>query len=270
MKLSAFFFLALLICVFPFLKAEAGSASAAAAPKETSIAPPQTPPAAKAVEEIMAQPYVDVTLENISRTMWAMSAFAITDDKAVDDFLKINECRLYDRYYGNEFEWKKIRETTRQYLDQYRGTFPRRYEYVQPLVLGRYDFSLKGFSVAPESLYPPSTRLEVGAALHARTECEEKNIVTRGGDVYPDSVILTMKTPFHLNFVRVNEALAKEYLNMVEDKQVGNSKGRPAYIRFRLRLDNYLGPGEFAGILETIEVFADRELMFKLYEQTLY
>jgi hypothetical protein len=37
--------------------------------------------------------------------------------------------------------------------------------------------------------------------------------------------------------------------------------------------ENYTGQkmyGSFAGAIETIEVFADRDMMFKLYEQALY
>lgn len=227
-------------------------------------------------EEIMAQPYVEISFENIARTMWSMNALSIGNDQAVDDFLKITECDLYSRFYLNEFEWKKIREAARGYLTKYKVTFPRHYEYTQPMMLDRYDFALKGFSIAPASVFASATRLELGLNLHYNAKCKDR--VLDGMPGYPTSVMMTMKKPFQLSFVRVNEEIAKEYLKMLEEKNVDVTNGRPAYVRFRIRLESYQGIdyfgqatyGNFGGVLETVEVFADREMMFKIYEQALY
>ena len=95
---------------------------------------------------------------------------------------------------------------------------------------------------------------------------------------YPYLAMLSIKQPFKLSFIRANEEMAKEYLKLLETKQIDQTRGRPAYIRFRVRIDSYLGEeytnqelyGNFSGAIESVEVFADREMLFKLYEQPMY
>ena len=219
--------------------------------------------------------YVPPSFANIARSYWAMNVYNIEDDVMVDNFLKITECDLYRQFYGNEFEWKKIRDSTRAYLQKYKNSFPRRFEYVQPLYLDRYDFNLKGFAVMPDSVFVSTTRLEIGT-MEDDEKC--KDMYSKNLEGYPRGVELIIKQPFRLSFVRVNEDLAKEYLKMINEEKINQKDGRLAYIRFRVRFDQYVGEsysnqktyGDFAGTIETIEVFADRDMMFKIYEQAFY
>lgn len=247
-----------------------------AAPAPTpapAVAPPQEQEYKKS-EAIQA--YVQPSYANLARTLWALNVHSTDNDVAIDDFLMISECGLYSRFYKNEFEWKKIREATRDYLSKHKSSFPRRYEYVQPLMLDRYDFSLKGFGLMPGSDFKSSDRLEMATNLKNSSECPEVSYDYVKG--YPSDMMVILKQPFKLSFVRVNEDLAQEYLKILTDREINITKGRPAYLRIRVRFDRYIGndrtgQGDYAilgGVLETIEVFADRDLMFKLYEQAFY
>lgn len=231
-------------------------------------------PAAEKTELI--QNYTSVTYDNLARTLWAMNAHALDDDLMVDNFLRITECNLYGKFYMNEFEWEKIREATRKYLMKYKEEFPRRYEYIQPLFLDRYDTTLKGFALMKDSAFYQSTRIEIADGVYHRSKCASEAI--RHVQGYPDSVVLTTRRPFKLTFIRVNEALAKEYLSFVKGRYNDPRQGRPAFMRIRIRLDQhlpdlYISQGvysNYGGVIETIEIFADRDLMFKLYEQAVY
>lgn len=217
--------------------------------------------------------YVPPTFDNIARVLWALDVKDLYDDKAVDGYLQVAECNLFQKFYSNEFRWKKIREGTRDYLEKYKNKFPRRFEYVQPLFLDRYDFALKGFPIMPEQQFVGATRLQFSGNFHGATKCPGLFLPNFPG--YPSGAVLNLKAPFNLSFVRVPEALAKEYLKMVEDIVIRPSEGRPAFIRFRIRLDQFLSEedrdhGHFAnflGDLEKIEVFADSELLLPLYSQ---
>lgn len=231
-------------------------------------------PAAEKTELI--QDYVSITYDNLARTLWAMNVHALDDDLMVDNFLRITECNLYNKFFMNEFEWEKIRDATRKYLMKYKEDFPRRYEYIQPLYLDRYDFALKGFELMKDSAFIQSTRLEMAANVYYKSKCGGEAI--RHVQGYPDSVVLTTRRPFKLSFIRVNEALAKEYLAFVKGRYNDPKRGRPAFMRIRVRLDQHLPDlqisqgtySNYGGVIETIEVFADRDLMFKLYEQAVY
>ena len=247
------------------------SGARAASPEPPAPATTSTTAAPQAI-----QSYVQPSYANLARTLWSLNFHSIENDTAIDDFLMISECGLYERFFKNEFEWKKIREATRDYLSKHKSSFPRRYEYVQPLMLDRYDFSLKGFSLMKGSDFKSSDRLEMATNLKNKDQCQGLKYDYIKG--YPSNMMVILKQPFKLSFVRVNEDLAKEYLKILADREININQGRPAYMRFRIRFDRYVGTEvvgqrEYAilgGALETIEVFADRDLMFKLYEQAFY
>lgn len=219
--------------------------------------------------------YIKPSYTNLAKTLWSLNVHNLADDVAVDNFLKITECGLYSRFYKNEFEWQKIRDATRDYLKKYKGNFPRRYEYVQPLLLDRYDFAIKGFRLMPDSVFQTSDRLEMSRKMQYTRACSEVSFDDIKG--YPDGMMVILKQPFAFSFVRVNDDLAQEYLKIISDKGMDITGGRPAYIRFRIKIDRYVGEtyvsqdkyAILGGALETIEVFADRDLMFKLYEQSM-
>lgn len=224
----------------------------------------------------LVQTYFEVNYDNLVRTLWAMNAHALDDDLMIDNYLKVTECNLYRKFYMSEFEWQKIRGATRKYLMKYKDTFPKRYEYVQPIFLDRYDFSLRGFSLMPDSVYQQTTRLEIASGVFRNAKCGDSLPSAITG--YPDHVALTIRRPFKLSFIRVNEALAKEYLAFLKNRFNNAESGRPAFVRFRVRLDKLLPDSSeaqalytnYEGVVESIEIFADRDLMFKLYEQAVY
>lgn len=223
---------------------------------------------------LLSAEYISPTYDNIARVLWALEVKDLFDDKAIDGYLQIAECHLFQKFYSNEFRWKKIREGTRDYLEKYKSKFPRRFEYVQPISLDRYDFALKGFPIMPEQQFVGATRLQFSANAQGATKCPEVLLPNFSG--YPSGAVLNLKTPFNLSFVRVPEVLAKEYLKMVENIAVRAYEGRPAFIRFRIRVDQFLNEesidqgnfANFSGALEKIEVFADRELLLPLYTQS--
>lgn len=262
--------------------AEAQAAPVSSMPKviteQAEKAPERVPEfggAAKDSTEIL-QPYVPPTYDSLARAFWSLNVYSTDEEPMIDNFLMITECDLYRKFYTNEFEWKKIREATRIYLDKYKSSFTRRFEYTQPIFLDRYDFKLKGFSLMEKNVFQTSTKIEVASNLATTVKCSDIDYNNVPG--YPSAMMLSVRTPFKLSFIRVNEDLAQEFLKIGDEKNLDLSGGRPAYIRFRIRADRYYGLtyvsqrpyANFGGVIETIEVFGDPDLMFKLYEQALY
>lgn len=247
-------------------------------PENNVVAPPpelKAEPEEEKKPDPFTQPYMHLAYKNIARSIWALNGYALTDDIMIDSFVKVTECNLFKRFYEDEFEWRKIREATRAYLSKYKVSFPVRYEYVQPIFFDRYDFSLKGFALTDKSLYSVTTRFEIKNSLdNFEDDCNENSTAIVPG--YPFNVILTTRQPFSLSFVRVNEDLAKEYIRMTHNIETERD-GRPAYIRFRVyfnRFINFQHVGQepyvnFGGAIESFAVYADKDLRFKIYEQSL-
>ena len=96
----------------------------------------------------LLETYSPFTFSNNTRLYWLLHVYNTDNDDLIDNYLKATECDLFTRFFLNEFEWRKVRQATRTYLDKYKHTFPRRFEYIQPLSLDRYNFDLKGFPLS--------------------------------------------------------------------------------------------------------------------------
>ena len=94
--------------------------------------------------------YVEPTYANYAKTYWRLKKFDVNDDAAVDNFMKITECDLYKEFAHNEFEWRGIRQASRNYLEGNKKNFPVHFRFVQPISLGEYDFERGGFRIARE------------------------------------------------------------------------------------------------------------------------
>jgi hypothetical protein len=216
--------------------------------------------------------YTMLTYPSLFRLAWGMGAYRTEDTQAIDSYLKVSECTLYQKFYKNEFKWENIRAATKDYLDQYGKEVPTYYEYVQPLYLGRYDEALQGFPLEEADKYVALKVLQIADYKIGTTPCGEMIIDPLK---YPSAAVVNIISPLSLTFIRVKKELAAQYLDWRTDQGLENGDIRTAYIRFRVRLDDYLNiktmgnltAYSFSGRLMQIDVYADPELFMPLYNQ---
>ena len=234
----------------------------------------QTPPPQQ-VQTPYAPTYGTLTYPELFALAWVGGAYKKDDPLVIDGFLRVTQCKLYNSFYTNEFEWNKIRENTKKQLEESAKKFPRYYEYVQPLYLGRYDSGMKGFPVAGDSSYEFTQLLQISKFFLEHTDCgDDLRLDPRR---YPSAAVLKLLSPLSLSLVRVPEDAAKRYVEKVAN--IVDSHGREmrqAYVRFRIRVDSFSGIAPigqdvmymFKGRIEQASVFEDRDLTRILYEQT--
>jgi len=250
---------------------------------QTSIAAEESAaPVTKKVKETKEVKYYDASFKNMSQTYWRLSKFDIKDDVAVDNFMKINECDLYNEFRHNEFEWKSVREAGRKYLTDNKKSFPFRYEYSQAISLDEYDFEKGGFYVAKEHAYDAVKRIEFATDALYQDVCEDKYPVLG----YPKAIALELTRPFNLSFVKIhpNRAKAlitekmKRYENMeaIHKTRENYLKNREVFLFMKVKMfvykpeDKSSGQGYYLanilGTLEGFEIYADKERTQLLYE----
>jgi hypothetical protein len=216
--------------------------------------------------------YLQMTYANLFRLAYALHVYKPSDTDALDSFLKISECKLYKNFYSNEFEWDKIRKATQTYFEKYDGQTSMYYEYVQPLMLGRYDPSLQGFPLQDAEEYVSLKALQLANFKVGDTPCGPLNV---DAYKYPPSAAVNIISPLSLTFIRVSKELAEEYVAWRNKQGLSKSPVRQAYIRYRVRVDNYAGMQKvangnafiFNGRLMQVDVFADKEMLMPLYNQ---
>lgn len=228
--------------------------------------------------------YEDVTLSNLSKLYWGIGFINSDDDVYIDNYIKINECDLYNAYSAQEFEWKKIRTATRQLIEKNKGDFPTRLQFVQPLKLLDYDLNKKQFSVDPEFQYKGTRRIEVFAKDMNETICGDTPSFVYTG--YTKGIMLELSRPFSLETVSVSEEVAKSYIDTITQKmrklriEYQNKKTmndmKKAYLVLKIKIfahgkvitpPNGIPTTQMYGALEAYEIFSDPNLKTLLFSK---
>lgn len=239
-------------------------------PEITDVPVPQKTDADVTVmKDPYAETYVKGTPGNLSKLYWRLRVFDLGDDTAVDNYMLINECDLYQRYINDDFEWTKLRNAARGMLEKERDKFTNSFMFILPVKLGRYDTERGGFHLVENSHFDTVRRMEITGNSLARQICG------RTGEIkdYPRNLMLILKQPFTYNFAKVDEHVAqayiirkqKEVLDLTYDVRQ-NRYSRVAYVRMRVSLNEYQGnvKGQdgsvlsiLYGDLEGIDMFED-------------
>jgi hypothetical protein len=224
-------------------------------------------------EKNIERSYEQISYQNLTKLAWSYNAYNPTNSMHLNTYLIITECKLYNKFFQNEFEWEKIRKASIEYLNNNRQKVPRYYEYVQPIFLDRYDYSLQGFPiVGAEKNLKSQKNLEFASFQRGLTECGSFDINVAE---YPSTGVLSLSSPLNLSFIRVPLNLAQQYIEWRVKQGIAKSDNRQAFIRYRIRIDGYdgirnyqgLNAFNFRGKLMRLDVFADEEMMLPLYNQ---
>jgi hypothetical protein len=222
--------------------------------------------------------YVDPDFENLSHAYWAIGKFLETNNKAVDNFLLINECDLYQKYYYNEFEWAKLRDAARLHIRRNLATFPTTFEILVPIHLGQYDTSKEQFEIMPDSQMSATRRIDALVNSASGGICG----ITGEIDGYPRNIIVVLSRPFALLNLPVKREIANDFIdNAFEDhnpNQVNKLRMRTAYLRLKIRLSQYketvyMQQGGLRAVvmatLEGVEVYGDKKRTKLLYSKAI-
>ncbi len=216
--------------------------------------------------------YVPATPQNIVRLMWALGAYNLNDTAAVNNYIHRTECYLYEKYYNDEFEWRKVQVATISYLKKYAEGFSNYIEIIQPVQIGRYDFDLQGFSIRNENELYNMTAIQISDSKGVYTNCNFPAEAPR----FTTAAIVKLKNPINIDFIRVPHALAKEYIRFLEEKHGRLIANKEVFFRYRIRIDRFsnyeslrnLGDAlVFSGKVMQIDVYADQEMFLPLFSQ---
>jgi hypothetical protein len=229
--------------------------------------------------------YAQAFYKNFSQLYWALGRLDLENDDAITNYLKINQCDVYKEYYFNEFQWGNIKEYTRKYIEENEKKFPVRFEFVQPLRLGKYDFDRKGFVLDEDYAIDGIRRFEIEAIDSRDTICNERSQVEIEG--YPRGLLVELSRPVLFDLVPMDVANANKYImeksedyRKLDDQRkryVNVYNFREIYVVFNIRFFGTAGDhqstrskipyAKVLGLLESIEVFDDPERKKLLYKR---
>lgn len=226
--------------------------------------------------------FIDPNMQNLSKLMWRLGVLDLSDNTAVDNYMMINECELYERYYKNDIEWEKVRAAARQSLNDSIVTFPTKFEIVVPIALGRYNTERQYFEIQSVSKMTNVRRLDINMGNNTQVCREGAGNSIRG---YPRNIILMLNRPFSFTRLPVGRQLAQMYIEDANNNQISLQTikqanvfyDRPAFMRAKVTIVSLKemvqgvqsgGPvAILIGQLEGVEIYADVSMQKLLYRE---
>jgi hypothetical protein len=274
MRISLYRFLPVLVLLATLLFAPAFAKS------ET-----QSQPAAQPQSDFSSILYETPTVAKLSRLYWGLGKFKTAEDpKAhVNNYLKINECDLFKEFGHNEFEWRKIVDTTYDFLQKKQLAFSRNFAIVMPLHFSEYNSEKNAFEIWDKYKIKNSRSFESKAFDFNDNICG-----SAGKDIpgYPRSLFIELSRPFNLSYVPMPPERAEEFIKYKEpqflalrDKQKtqeGLYYSRDIYMVMKVRIFSYKEDvdvkagyrlAKVLGVLDRYEIYQDKDLKTLLYAE---
>jgi hypothetical protein len=197
-----------------------GRAFAEDAPADASAAPPK---------QIIAPG----TFENLLKAAIKLEAFDLNDDAVIDDFAKVVHCDIYQKYFPNEFDWRRVRVAMRQSIQAEMQTYPTLIYLERTEHVGKYDFSSGILELQPESIMRKTALLEL-------SQGNERDFCGAKLTVLPATFIAALDNPIQLEGIELGEEEAR---TVVEGLQTVNPNDpskldRLAYGRYVVSLES--------------------------------
>lgn len=190
------------------------------------------------LEDPYAGQYAEGSPQNLSRLYWRLNVFPSADKGAVDNFMLINECGIYEDFYTDDFEWQRVRESAGKMLQDNRADFSKQFKFVMPVNLERYDHEKKGFPLSEDTDFKDMRRVEITGNSLLRSICGKRGRI----DGYPRNIVIVLKRPFSYEFVSMDEDMAKAFVDLRNYERIKDKKyDRLAYLRLRVTFSSYQG-----------------------------
>ena len=218
--------------------------------------------------------YAPTTADNLAKSYWKLNNLDPENTNYLDQYLMITECDMFKSFYKNDIEWNKIRTAAKSMVIANIESFPTRFEFIQPILIDRYDSESSTFSLMKDSQLIGVKQLQISGNIQAEYSCVDNNKDKYDANVFPLNAVLTLSRPLNFTAVHTSPSLAAEYIKYLNDKNINSKDGRLAYVRYRVKVEQSLKTirdnndtyANLFGTLEGMSVFGDKDLFIKLQE----
>ena len=163
--------------------------------------------------------YAPVDMTTVSDVLFRLGVLRSDDPAAVEEYIRIHRCGVYEQYSPNDFAWSRIREAQARELDVNIDDLPNGFEIESPIKLAQYDISGAEFTVDPESALDNVATLKVyDAANGSYSPCKETDISGFVPRMHPLSVTAKIDTPVTLKTIPMGKEEADKLIAYMNER----------------------------------------------------
>lgn len=185
--------------------------------------------------------YVPATLQNISKALFKKGILRYDDPAAVEEFVRIQQCGLYEEYYNNDFAWSRIRESAGREIQVSLKDYPDGLEVSSALPLGNYDLTSSEFQILDKAQMIDMGIIQVldteGGGLDPCPGMERASVLVPR--MHPLRLSVKIDIPVELKSFPMAKAKADKYIAEMNKRITKtDEEKRSATLVMRIRLLN--------------------------------
>lgn len=176
---------------------------------------------------------------NISKALFKTGVLRANDPAAIDEYLRISHCGLFEQYGGNDIAWTRIRESQGIDLTTKIPSFSEYVEVEGELKLGSYDPLKGGFTFNPINAYENLSYINVIEINGGNLDiCKDRRYRTFVPRVHPLRLRARLQDPIDIRFIPIAQEQADALLQQLAarpDRYIGDEK-RSVVMVMRMKL----------------------------------
>lgn len=214
------------------------------------------------------QEYAQFTRATLSQLYWRYNHLDINNDRNIDNFMLLNRCDMYQKFFYDDFAWHEIRKKARTSIQKNKDQFPRYVEIAVPIRVGRYDVQKQRFPIM--DMGAATDMIEIRALDSQDFECDK---YVEGSTIsnYPHKAILVLNRALDTKYIKSPYEMAMLYNQNFE--HYPKNRHRPATMVLKVKIfdadptRNPINKNETAmltSIIEEIEFYGDADRILML------
>ncbi len=177
--------------------------------------------------------YVQASIENVSDALFKKGILKTTDPAAIEEYVRIHQCGIYEQYQRDDFSWGRIREAQARDLESRLNALPDGLEVTNIIRITQYDMNTNQFMLDPKSVLNNVGFLTVFHEPSGYIKSCDYPFVPR---VHPLSLIMKIDTPVTLTGIPMSQQDATNLLNEINLRRGPDEERRNVMLVFRVRL----------------------------------
>lgn len=181
--------------------------------------------------------YVDATLPNISDMLFKKGILKTDDPAALEEYIRIHHCGIYEQYERDDFAWTRIRESQARELQVKMPSMPEGLDVANVIVLDQYDLTNNQFMIVPENRLDNMGLITLwDEHTGSMAPCPGQQYNSFVPRVHPLSLTVKLDTPLTLAGVPMSRNAADALLDEMNKRTGSDTNKRKALMVLRIRV----------------------------------
>jgi len=177
-------------------------------------------------------------LQAISDALFKKGILSTDDPAAIEEYIRIHHCGVYEQYSRDDFAWARIRETQARDLELKMPSFPDGLEVSSGLRLTQYDLGNNEFMITPENQMDNMGLVTIfNDPSGSFSPCAGNKYNSFVPRMHPLTLVVKLDKPVNLAGIPMTRTVADELIGVMNKRKGNENEKRQVTLVMRLRIN---------------------------------